>query len=335
MYVGSDSKAPFLEDDKQTTIREAIDKHVRDGDTIYVGGFQQCIATEAYFEISRQKKRNLICWTTGHDTCLSIDLLVGTGCCNEVHSGWFASWPVRRPPAAQRLLADGKVKLYAYSNNSTMCALLGASLGLPYMPILSDLGSDLTKYNPNIKATTCPFTEKRIGAVKAPQIDVAIIAVQRADPSGNGQKWMGRPPGDEWGAGAAKRVILMAEEVVSRDIVKHDPDRTLVPSYKTCAVVECPWGCHPTGMFGYYIRDNVFESYAARHALDEEKYQRFLEEWVYPFDNRSQYIKHYEKKFGRESLDRLRIKHHIYPVASVDYGYTGYEIYKDVEYRVE
>jgi glutaconate CoA-transferase subunit A len=193
----------------------------------------------------------------------------------------------------------------------------------------------LPKYNPNIKTAACPFTEKKVGVVKAPEIDVAIIAVQRADPSGNGQKWMGRTPADEWGAGSAKRVILITEEIVPRDTVTHDPDRTLIPSYKTCAVIECPWGCHPTGMFGHYIRDQPFESYAARHALDQEKYQKFLAEWVYPFENRNEYVKHYEKKFGRESLDRLRIKHHIYPVAPVDYGYTGYEICRDVEYKVE
>ncbi len=45
--------------------------------------------------------------------------------------------------------------------------------------------------------------------------------------------------------------------------------------------------------------------------------------------------KHYEEKFGHESLDRLRIKHHIYPVAPVDYGYTGYEICRGIEYKVE
>ena len=331
----SDMKAPFVQDNKVMTIQEAIERYVNDGDTIYIGGFQVGIPIEACFEISRQKKRNLVCWTTGHDTCLGIDLLVGTRCCSEVHYAWLASWPVRRAPATQRALTQNKVRLYAYSNISALSALIGAFMGISYMPIPSDLGSDIMKYNPNIISTTCPFTEKKMGAVRSPEIDIALIAAQRADHSGNGQKWMGRTPADDWGAGAAKRVVLLAEEIVSADVVRHDPDRTLIPSFKSCAVVDCAWGCHPTGIYGHYIRDQVFESYAAKHASDPEKYQRFLNEWIFPFENRSQYIQHYVEKFGEDALNRLRIAHHVHPIAPVDYGYTGYEVYKDVEYKVE
>jgi glutaconate CoA-transferase subunit A len=331
----NDLKAPFIRDDKVMTIREAVKRYVNSGDTVYVGGFQTGIPTEACFEIARQKKKDLTCWTTGHDTCLGIDLLVGTGCCKEVHYSWLASWPARRAPATQRALAESKVKLYAYSNYSALAALMGAFMGVPYMPIVSEIGSDLMKYNPNLLSTTCPFTGKKLAAVKSPKIDTALIAVQRADSSGNGQKWMGRGPSDEWGAGAADRVILVAEEVVSTDVIRHDPDRTFVPSFKSCAVVHCPWGCHPTGMHGHYIRDMVFERYAAKHVSDVSKYQKFLDEWVYAFEDRSQYVKHYEKKFGHEALERQRISNHIYPLAQVDYGYTRYEVYKDLEYAVE
>jgi len=328
-------KAPFPEEDKVMTLEEAIKKFVNDGDVVYVGGFQLCIPIEACFEIVRQKKRNLTCWTVGHDTVLAIDLLVGTGCCKEVHYGWFASWPVRRPPATIRAYKEGKVKLYQYSNYTAMIALLGAYFGWTFAPSLSDHGSDLVKYNPNLIYTECPFTKKKYVAVKCPEIDVAIIHCQRADRYGNGQKWMSRTVSDEWGAGAAKRVIITCEELVPNEVIRHDPDRTMIPFWKTCAVVEVPWGAHPTGMYGYYIRDQPFETYAARHFMREDLMWKFIEEWVLGCSNREEYIKHYVEKFGWEALERLRIKHHIYPIAPVDYGYTGWEVFKGVEYPVE
>jgi glutaconate CoA-transferase subunit A len=326
-------KAPFTEQDKRMKMKDAIANYIHDGDVVYVGGFQIGIPTEPCFEMVRQEKKGLTAWTVGHDTCLTIDLLVGTGCCKEVHYGWFASWPARRAPRTYNRYRDGSVKLYLYSNLSAMNALIGSSMGMPYMPITSDIGSDLERYNPNIKAATCPFTGKPMGVVKAPEIDVAIIHVQRADKLGNGQRWMSRTVGDEWAANGAKRVILTCEEIVSTDVIKHDPDRTMIPFLKTCSVTEIPWGAHPTGMFGYYIRDNPFETYAAGCAKDDEKYHKFVDEWVLGLNDRSEYIKHYVEKFGHEALERLKIKNHIYPIAPIDYGYTDYEVTKGVEYK--
>lgn len=326
-------KAPFTKKDKRMSMKDAIANYVNDGDVIYIGGFQIGIPTEPCFEIVRQKKKNLTAWTVGQDTCLAIDLLVGMGCCKEVHYGWLASWPVRRAPRTYIEYKNGKVKLYMYSNLSAMNALIGSSMGLPYMPVSSDIGSDLEKYNPNIKVANCPFTEKTVGVVKTPNIDVAIIHVQRADKLGNGQRWMSRTVGDEWAANAAKRVILICEESVPTDVIKHDPDRTLIPFFKTCSVTEMPWAAHPTGMFGYYMRDIPFETYAAKCAKDNESYRKFIDEWVLGLNNRTEYVKHYIERFGYDALERLKINNHIYPVAPIDYGFTDYSVLKGIEYK--
>lgn len=324
--------APFLQRDKRMSLRQAVSEFVHDGDTLYVGGFQIGIPVAACFEIVRQGRKNLKAWTVGQDTCLGIDLLVGNGCCDEVHFGWLASWPARKAPQSSRKFLAGEVQLYLYSNYAIMNALMAASMGMPYFPIVSDVGSDLEKHNPNIRKADCPFTGRKMGVVRAPEVDVALIHIQRADALGNGQRWMSRTVGDEWGGLAAKRVILTCEELVSHEVIQHDPDRTLIPFFKTCAVVEEPWGAHPTGMFGYYMRDNAFESFAVENTKDERRYTDFVREWVTGRDGRAQYVDHLVERFGREALERLRIREHIYPVGQIDYGYTDYADLKDIRY---
>jgi len=45
--------------DKRMTLKEAVSKFVKDGDTVYYGGFQIMVPMALTHEIIRQKKKNL------------------------------------------------------------------------------------------------------------------------------------------------------------------------------------------------------------------------------------------------------------------------------------
>lgn len=49
-------------------------------------------------------------------------------------------------------------------------------------------------------------------------------------------------------ARAARRVIITTEEIVGEDVVRRNPDRTVIPFYLVDAVCEVPYGAHPTQM---------------------------------------------------------------------------------------
>ncbi|GAI73939.1 unnamed protein product, partial [marine sediment metagenome] len=53
---------------------------------------------------------------------------------------------------------------------------------------------------------------------------------------------------DDLQARASKRVIVMCEELISDDIIRQDPGKTVIPFYMVDAVVEQPWGSHPGNM---------------------------------------------------------------------------------------
>lgn len=57
---------------------------------------------------------------------------------------------------------------------------------------------------------------------------------------------------------ASRRVLITCEEVVDSEVIRRDPDRTLVPGLLVDAVCEVPWGAHPAPVQGYYDLDNQF-----------------------------------------------------------------------------
>ncbi|MGH7151665.1 MAG: CoA transferase subunit A, partial [Planctomycetota bacterium] len=89
---------------------------------------------------------------------------------------------------------------------------------------------------------------------------------------------------------AAKRVIVVCEELVDEAVVRSDPNRTILPGFLVDAVVVEPFGCHPSYAQGYYDRDNDFYVEWDRLSRDPASFDRYLEEWVRGVPNRRAYV---------------------------------------------
>lgn len=180
----------------------------------------------------------------------------------------------------------------------------------------SVLGSDLPKYNKDLKTIKCPFTGKLLCAIPALNPDVAIIHAQRADKEGNIQMW-GIIGSNKEIAMASKKVIVSVEEVVDSEVIRRDPNRTIIPAFKVDAIIEEPWGAHPSYTQGYYDRDNEFYLEYDKLTRTVEGMEKFLNEWVYSVENRKKYL----KKLGVERI--LKLLPRAYSSIPVDYGYYG------------
>ena len=86
--------------------------------------------------------------------------------------------------------------------------------------------------------------------------DVTVVNAQRADREGNTQIW-GIVGAQREAALAARRVIVVVEEVVDEAVARADPDRTRIPGVAVDAVVEEPFSAHPSFAQGHYDRDNA------------------------------------------------------------------------------
>ena len=58
-------------------------------------------------------------------------------------------------------------------------------------------------------------------------------------------------------------MIVLAEEIVEPEVIRSDPDRTVIPGFLVTAVAHVPNGCRPSPCPDYYGRDHAF--FAAYH----------------------------------------------------------------------
>jgi glutaconate CoA-transferase subunit A len=139
--------------------------------------------------------------------------------------------------------------------------------------------------------------------------------VQRADTSGNAHLWGNLGVAID-GARASRKVILVAEEIVAPEVIASDPNRTLIPGFLVTAVVQEPWGAHPSPVQGYYGRDHDFfhEYHDQTRGLDD--FERWIKHWVADVPSRSAYW----KQLGDSRADSLKVQQHALS-APVDFGY--------------
>ncbi len=249
---------------KLVTLRSAIADLVPDGSSVALGlQMEQMIPFAAGHEIVRQKKRDLR--LIGPISDILFDQLIGAGCVKDVVAAWVgnvmmgSAYNFRRATEEENPGAPGeKLKVFNLTNMCVSLALQAGSMGVPFLPTRTAAGSDMPKGNHFFYQIISPFEPKEtLLAVRAIQPDVAIVHVQRADKHGNAHCWGNFGVMVE-GVRAARKVIVCAEEIVPEEVIASDPNRTVIPGFLVSAVVECPYGAHPSPVQGYYKRDDSF-----------------------------------------------------------------------------
>jgi glutaconate CoA-transferase subunit A len=293
----------------------AIASHVHDRDTLVIEGFTHLICFAAAHEIIRQRRRELTLCRLTPDVIY--DQMIAAGCARKLVFSWAGN-PGAGSLHAFRRAAEGKdgggpLELEEYSHFGMVARFSAGAANLPFWPLRNYMGTDLPRANPRIRSVTCPFTSEELAAVPALNPDVTIIHAQRADGAGNTQIW-GLLGVQKEAAFASKRVIVVVEELVDEDVIRSDPNRTIIPGTIVDAVVVEPWGAHPSYAQGFYDRDNEF--YVGWEAIsrDPAALASYLDEWVYGTRNRAEYV---EKSAGL--LERLRAGDR--PCAGVNYGF--------------
>jgi glutaconate CoA-transferase subunit A len=245
--------------DKRMSLGEAA-ALVRDGDTVVAGGC--CYSRTPWamlFELLRAGRRDLT--LARNLMSYEAELFLVAGAATKLVSSWVGiglRWGTLK---VFREYVERDPSMYEEWSHLTFgLRFLAASMGMPFLPTASLLGSDLLGRLP-AQEMRCPFTDELLVAVPALVPDVALIHVQSVDAAGNAQV-EGPAYMDREFARAAKTVIVTAEEVVAPQAITRHADRTLVPGFVVDAVVEVPFGAYPHECHGRYEADFAhFDAY--------------------------------------------------------------------------
>jgi glutaconate CoA-transferase subunit A len=322
---------------KLKSMSEAIAELVPDGATIALGlQMEQMIPFAAGHEIIRQKKRELT--LIGPISDILFDQLIGAGSVSMVIAAWVGNVMMGSAYNFRRAVERGEMRVRNLTNFTVALALQAGAMGVPFLPTRTALGSDIAPENEFFAPINSPFPEEKPGererhdgrptrmgelpgvpskmyAVRAIRPDVTIVNVQRADRDGNAHCWGNFGVLLE-GVRAAKRVIVVAEEIVEPDVIASDPNRTVIPGFLVNAVVECPLGAHPSPVQGYYKRDDAFFRQYHEQTKTKSDSDGWLTRWVYDVADRRDYV----NQLGGCRVQELRVKQHAY-AAPTDYGY--------------
>ena len=284
---------------KVVSMREAVRQFVSDGDVLYMAGFTHLMPFAAAHEIIRQTKRDLTLCRATPD--VMYDQMIAAGCAKKIVFSFAGNPGLGLLRAFRKAIENGSLEIEEYSHFGLTARLFAGAANLPFMLVKTYAGSDIPKWNKNIRTIRCPYTGAQIYTVPALVPDVAIVHAQRADGDGNTQIW-GVVGEQKEAAFASRKVVIVVEEIVDSEVIRSDPNRTLIPGFIVDAVVEEPWGAHPSYAQGYYDRDNLWFVEWDQRARNEEFIQEYLQEWVYGLPDRREYM----SKIGAEAVLRLR-----------------------------
>jgi glutaconate CoA-transferase subunit A len=298
---------------KVMSAREAVQRFIHNGDELVIGNYTVGSCAELCYEIARQGKKGFTLYS--QSGIFDVEVLVAAGCVDRLVTTYvLRSGGKKGGSAVERALNAGTLEIEDYTNFDYNARLVAGMHGFSYIQVLEGvMATDLFRKRGfmgenKFRVIKCPYTGKDQLTVPAANPDVCIVHVQRADKSGNAQYW-GAMGSVAAAALASKRIIVSCEEIVDHEIIQSSPHLTIIPAYRVNAVVEVPWGAHPTEVLGYYNMDyfmyiGLFSSAAAI----ADGLKAWMDEWVYGCPDRASYIDHYVRRFGSAVLDELRAK---------------------------
>ncbi len=303
--------------DKRITLQQAAEI-VKNGSSLTFSGFTIWRRPFAVvFELIRQQKRglHLIEVNGGPQT----EFLVGAGCVDIWESCWVGHELYGKYGAnLSRRVGKKEILVEDYSHAEMMFRFAAAAQGAPYAVTQTSLGTDIHNPEFDTLGRAGKRDGKRIGKHKyiftedpffdagpqvlipAAKVDVAILCVQQVGEEGtvrvNGQLYS-----DPEVARAADITIVMAEEIVPEAYLRRDADHNTIPSFEVNYILECPFGAHPTGMFGKYDVDGPFLKDFYAQTRTQEGFDAFAKEWVFGLDHLG-----YLEKLGWSRMLNLR-----------------------------
>jgi glutaconate CoA-transferase subunit A len=290
---------------KLTTLDDAVAR-ISDGHHVAFGGILYSRTPLALIWAMLRRRpqhltisRNLMCYEG--EWCMV------AGAVDRVVTAWMGiglPWGLSR--IMREYVESGRVPVEEWSHLALGLRYRAAAMGVPFLPSVTMLGSDLMRVGGSA-TVTCPYTGATLHAVPALFPDVALIHVHRADRFGNAQI-DGYRHMDADIALAATTVLVSAEEIVPEEEIRRHPDRTVIPGFAVDALVHVPLGAYPHECYGLYDSepDHFTEYVAMIREAGAQGVARYLERHVYGPRSHADYLALFPEARRADAARRAR-----------------------------
>jgi glutaconate CoA-transferase subunit A len=262
-----------------------------DGCSVCLGGlFKQSRPVALVRALMRSGLRNLRLFSSpgsGYD----VDLLIAGGVVSETYLP-AVTLENRLCPNFRAAVESGAIKAQAVDALTIVGGLLAAANGVPFQPVTAWAGSDILSLNPLIKRIESPFGSERVYAVRAISPDIVLLHAQEGDEYGNVRNLSKMTYADSLMARAGKKVVISVDKLIPRETIIRNSTKTTIANIYVEAIVEIPFGAHPTASYPFYSMDEEFiEAFAdlsdeAHRIGNDAALREHMSRHVYgPFDS--------------------------------------------------
>ncbi len=228
------------------------------------------------------------------------DMLIGAGCVASTACVFISFEQFGLAPHFRRAAEAGTIEIREMDGPAIAGGLRAGATDLPYM-LIPDMATDLPRVNPECyRPVPRRPGERPMLAVPAIQPDLLLLHGQQADEYGNVQL-LGGTFFDPLLAQAAKRVVVTVDRIVDPETIRRDNHLTKIPAAFVDAVVEAPFGAHPTASAGFYGMDETHLADYVAASADAAGFHAYLDRYVARAGTHRDYL----DRLGRERLRSL------------------------------
>ena len=212
-----------------------------------------------------------------------VGLLLAAGKVKHLVYGFVSLDSIPLEPHFRAARESGAVTVSEWDEGMLQWGLYAAASRLSFLPLRSGLGSDVPSVNSDLKTVTSPYSDgSEYLAVPALHLDAALVHLNRADASGNGQYLGPDAYFDDLYCGAAERAYVSCERIVpTAELTAAGPVQSLlVRRSDVRGVVEAPNGAHFTTCEPDYGRDEAFQREYALAAGSAEGWAAFTDRYL-------------------------------------------------------
>ena len=289
--------------EKLCSLAEAA-RLIKDGARVALGGFGMHNHPMALVhQLIRQGIKDLT--VVGHVNGIEVDILVGAGCVSKIETSYVGLEEFGLASNFRRAVEKGEVELAEYPEPVAFGRFMCSARGEPFFPTSELTGTDLVKYNPDIKEVVDPFDGRKYQAISAAEPEWVVLHAPMGDKHGNVLYFEKRQLPlnlDLVMPQTTRNVIVTVEQIVDRDRVLRLPNLNMIPRFRTTAIVEAPYGAHPSSCLQVYDYDKEHFRMYAEAARDPASFTRYMDRYVYGVRSHADYL----KLIGVEGLTRLR-----------------------------